>query len=414
MQVLRACALVGIFPLLASAHMQMHDPFPINSQEDPAVPDNLKEYTYTSPLLADGSDFPCKGFHKQATSHVSKAIYKAGETAGMTLNAPGAAHGGGSCQISLSYDNGDTWKVIKSIEGGCPITLTYDFTIPTDAPSSDDVLLGWTWFNLVGNREMYMNCARITVEGSTPGRHRRAQLAGRETALATLPDMFACNIGNGCTTKENQNVVFPEPGSNLVKGDNTMMTTEGNGFSGGPGGDGAASSDSSDSSGSPSSSTAPTSDVPAAASGSAPTSSPLFPNATLGASSSSQAAPPLGSNVVIPIESSTVTKPAASSTATSAAMEASTTAASDTAEITVSPLPKPSTSSSVISKPVTSSSTPSQPSTSASSTSCTPGAITCTSTTTWSMCVPGTGGRTSLTAMGSVALGTTCVDGKML
>ena len=31
-----------------------------------------------------------------------------------------AAHSGGSCQASLSFDNGTTWKVIHSYHGGCP------------------------------------------------------------------------------------------------------------------------------------------------------------------------------------------------------------------------------------------------------------------------------------------------------
>ena len=352
---IRALALANVLPFLASAHMQMHEPFPINSQEDPAVPDNLKDYAYTSPLNADGSNFPCKGYHKQETSHVSKATYKAGGTGKMTLKAAGAVHGGGSCQISLSYDNGETWKVIKSMIGGCPVTLSYDFTIPQDAPSSDDVLLAWTWFNLVGNREMYMNCARVTIEGSSPGRHRRAQLANRQNALSSLPDMFTCNLGQGCTTKENQNVDFPNPGEDVLKGENSMTTNPGAGFNG----ESAASGGSGGSGGSGAS--APTPPAPAPASTSS--ASPPFPNGTdSSATSSGPTSTPATSNVVIPVPAS---QPSA-------------------APLAPAP-PAPASGS------------------------CTSGSIVCNSPTTWSMCVGG-----APVSMGAVAAGTTCVDGKII
>ena len=71
---------------------------------------------------------------------------------------PGAAHSGGSCQISFSYDNGKTWIVIQSWEGNCPrvqkgsegqLTNIYDtnqdysFHIPEDLPPADRVLVAW-------------------------------------------------------------------------------------------------------------------------------------------------------------------------------------------------------------------------------------------------------------------------------
>lgn len=130
-------------PLTAIAHMEMSSPYPINSNLDPAVPDGLKDYSYTSPLDADGSNFPCKGYQTgYSTSYISKANYTAGQTYDMSLTGS-ATHGGGSCQISLSYDNGATFKVIKSMIGGCPLQSNYTFTIPSYAPSSDEALLAW-------------------------------------------------------------------------------------------------------------------------------------------------------------------------------------------------------------------------------------------------------------------------------
>jgi hypothetical protein len=94
--------------------MQMSWPYPLRSPLDPAVPVDEKDYDMTSPLLADGSNFPCKHYQNTTDSYVTKATYTAGGTYNMTL-AGTAMHDGGSCQLSLSYDNGNTFKVIKSV-----------------------------------------------------------------------------------------------------------------------------------------------------------------------------------------------------------------------------------------------------------------------------------------------------------
>jgi hypothetical protein len=362
MHLIHALAVAGVLPLLVSAHMEMIVPLPINSAKDPKVPDNLKDYSYTAPLLDTGTNFPCKGYHLQETSHVSKATYKAGETAKLEI-AGSAVHGGGSCQISLSYDNGATWKVIKSMIGGCPVTTSYDFTIPTDAPSSDDALLAWTWFNLVGNREMYMNCARVTVEGATPpGRHRRAQIASRQGGFSSLPDMFTCNIGQGCKTTEGEAVDFAEPGTDAIKG--------GAGGAGAGSGSGSGSGAGSGAGAGAGGSGAPTPAAP----GSPSSASAPFANATSTAGSPSKpgAAAPSGSNVVIPVTD----KPAAPAAPSASA-----------------PAPAPA---------------PAAPAAPAAGGSCTGGSIVCDSPSTWSMCVNG-----ALTSMGAVAPGTSCVDGKI-
>ena len=108
-----------------------------------------------------------------------------------------------------SYDKGENWMVIQSQIGGCPITgsaagggqgtckllcifrasteepfllgqLDFTVPIPKDAPSGP-AIFAWTWYNRVGNREMYsklffcafcyacltsdtVNCASLTIE----------------------------------------------------------------------------------------------------------------------------------------------------------------------------------------------------------------------------------------------------------
>lgn len=134
-------------------------------------------------------------------------------------------HGGGSCQISVTTDLNPTpnsvWKVIKSIHGGCPhrthagnldpadplyqLPDGYDVQIP-DLPVGS-YTLAWSWFNKVGNREMYMNCAPIEITGG----------AGTVDPNS-LPDMFIANIPQTtCKTPDNTDLVFPNPGSNLEK-----------------------------------------------------------------------------------------------------------------------------------------------------------------------------------------------------
>src|SRR5271170_8136087 len=117
MDILHAFIIISLLPIYTRAHMQMSNPYPINSPLNPATPEYLKDYSYTSPLLADGSNFPCKGYQLQSTSYNTTATYSAGGTYNMTI-AGTVMHGGGSCQLSLSYDNGATFNVIKSMIGG--------------------------------------------------------------------------------------------------------------------------------------------------------------------------------------------------------------------------------------------------------------------------------------------------------
>jgi len=224
---------------VSSAHMLMATPVPYG-----------KSTLNNSPLLADGSDFPCK----QRTG-----VYNAeGASNSMALGSSqplsfigSATHGGGSCQVSITYDQNptksSTFKVIHSIEGGCPIKGvagnngdsasavdpdTYSFTIPTTLPTGT-ATLAWTWFNKIGNREMYMNCAPVTITGSSSKRSEDedlmtrniTQLMERDTAaFDALPDMFVANVNNGCGTVDSTDLAFPAPGDSVEK-DGTATAT---------------------------------------------------------------------------------------------------------------------------------------------------------------------------------------------
>lgn len=209
-----ALALVAV----SNAHMIMTSPVPYGV-------DTLNN----SPLEASGADFPCKQRDGVYTVTTQNTMELGGS---YDLAFKGSAvHGGGSCQVSITYDEtpsaSSTFKVIHSIIGGCPMKNvagnngdnkdtvdpdTYNFTIPSTLPAGK-ATLAWTWFNKVGNREMYMNCAPVTLTG---GSSKRSDLIARDqAAFSALPDMFTANIGNGCGTADSKDVAFPNPGDSV-------------------------------------------------------------------------------------------------------------------------------------------------------------------------------------------------------
>ncbi|KAI9163609.1 hypothetical protein HJFPF1_05227 [Paramyrothecium foliicola] len=209
MSVVKSLAYAGLASM-ASAHILMTNPVPY-------TPIGVTN----GPLAADGSDFPCKT--GGSYTGVNANVYEAGSTQKLEFKGT-AVHGGGSCQVSVTTDLNPTkdsvWKVIKSIEGGCPakdtplnlpgdsaeapVPFSYDFTVPDIAAGT--YTLAWTWFNKIGNREMYMNCAPLEVTGGTGS-----------TSLDSLPDILVANVGNGCSTTEGTDIQFPNPGSDVVQ-----------------------------------------------------------------------------------------------------------------------------------------------------------------------------------------------------
>ena len=193
----------------------------------------------SSPLDASGSDFPCKG-----TSSAGGTVTNMAIGSKQQLSFKGSAtHGGGSCQVSLTTDNPATknskWMVIHSIEGGCPARGQagnegdnanqidpdkYDYTIPQGIQPGK-YTLAWTWFNKIGNREMYMNCASVSIAGGSSKRdtsyneteeYSIPELSERDTP--SFPSMFKANIPvSDCQTTDSMDLQFPDPGSSVEK-----------------------------------------------------------------------------------------------------------------------------------------------------------------------------------------------------
>jgi hypothetical protein len=85
------------------------------------------------------------------------------------------------------------------------VNQSFTFIIPNEVQNGN-AILAWTWFNNVGNREMYMNCAPVLISGGS-------------NQIYSLPGLFTANIGNGCSTTEDFNTDFPSPGNYATKSD---------------------------------------------------------------------------------------------------------------------------------------------------------------------------------------------------
>ncbi|KAF8454128.1 hypothetical protein BGX38DRAFT_1089726 [Terfezia claveryi] len=202
-------SLVGIvllFAASAAAHMQMSDPAPLNSSFNSHAVEP-KDYSMTNPLVSNSpagpvpGGYPCKGYLSLlgTPDGAPTAVWEAGSNQKFTL-AGTAIHEGGSCQASISEDKGATFKVVKSYIGKCPVEGggSFDFNVPKETKSGE-MIFAWSWFNRVGNREMYMNCAVVTITNGGSGLHN-------------YPDIFVANLDASCGTDEGFDVYFPEPG----------------------------------------------------------------------------------------------------------------------------------------------------------------------------------------------------------
>ncbi|KOS21991.1 hypothetical protein ESCO_001676 [Escovopsis weberi] len=240
-----AGTVLGLAAALARGHMEMTSPPPLRSKHNPNTPPGMQDYSMTAPLSASGADFPCKGYLDLLGQPAARPVasWAPGQTVTLAL-AGSANHNGGSCQASISLDGGSSFKVLYSWIGGCPPPgeSSWSFPLPLDLPAGEAVF-AWSWFNQVGNREMYMNCAVVDVLATAPpglgssssssSSYRRGFVGimggggeshiaadhapDRAAALAGRPDMFVANVNNGFCTYEGKDLEFPDPGPNVSR-----------------------------------------------------------------------------------------------------------------------------------------------------------------------------------------------------
>ncbi|KAJ1914475.1 hypothetical protein H4219_004772 [Mycoemilia scoparia] len=142
-------------------HMGIVDPKPRLTGSDLKNPINISEL----PLCGVAARGP------------TQATVKAGSSMTMKFTDHGAAHGGGHCQFAISYNNKD-FAVIQDELKHCfkdgPSTdndvkkTSYDIKLPAELPSGE-ATIAWSWVNAIGNREYYMGCVDVKVEGSGKG-----------------------------------------------------------------------------------------------------------------------------------------------------------------------------------------------------------------------------------------------------
>jgi hypothetical protein len=192
---------VAALAATANAHIIMKQPVPYS-----------KDKIDNSPITM--AQFPCKSQNGFTVTEMNPMTV--GEE--QTIKFDGTAvHGGGSCQLSVTMDLEPTpqsvFKVIKSIEGGCPgiegNTTDYTYTLPDSIPTGK-ATFAWTWFSKqAGNFELYMNCAPIDVSGG----------ASDDSAFQKLPDMLVANLDRDvCHQVTNQAIKFPNPGTSVEVG----------------------------------------------------------------------------------------------------------------------------------------------------------------------------------------------------
>ena len=255
-----------------------------------------------------------------------------------------ATHGGGSCQISLTTDTPPTknsvFKVIKSIEGGCPSTNpgnvgtdpfgygadSFNFSIPSSIPAGKNYTMAWTWFNKIGNREMYMNCAPITVPSSSQRRsvdEVDTPILTERDSMSSLPDMFRANIGsvgNGCSSPVSGSVLaIPQEnlGSNVQRIGNEPLVPPVGGNCGGTYGAAAVNSTPADSQSGQSGTSGQSSTAAPADPQSSEPASPAPADPQSSQSASPAAADPQSVQSAAPVQPSTATIPAPQPTLTS-------------------------------------------------------------------------------------------------
>ncbi|EME49105.1 hypothetical protein DOTSEDRAFT_49429 [Dothistroma septosporum NZE10] len=205
-----------LFSSTAVAHMTINSP----------VPFGQKTLT-NSPLASDGSDFPCK---QRSGVYDITAMNKMAVGEPQTLNFTGeASHGGGTCQLAISMDKepskDSVWKLIQVFEGGCPVSADgnagshpFTFSIPKDFPNGISTF-SWIWFNRIGNREIYMNCAPITVTGGSDSKD----------AYDSLPDAYFVNLDDTCKTQDSADTIIPYPGEYVLKDSTNLKSATGSG-----------------------------------------------------------------------------------------------------------------------------------------------------------------------------------------
>ncbi|KAG9065628.1 hypothetical protein KI688_001917 [Linnemannia hyalina] len=167
-----AAAMVAFSALTVQAHVGLSYPC---GRYQPAAgcpappPGQSIDYDVNAPIsTSDSINAP---LCKHTVPYTTRTTFKAGQTI-QTKYSVGASHGGGHCQWALSYDNGKSWVVVKTMIRDCLRGAQGSYSVPVQIPAnapSGKATFMWLWNNAIGNRELYSNCADIVIQGKNGG-----------------------------------------------------------------------------------------------------------------------------------------------------------------------------------------------------------------------------------------------------
>ncbi|KAI9188296.1 hypothetical protein H9P43_002687 [Blastocladiella emersonii ATCC 22665] len=199
--------LLACLAAVSHGHMEMKAPPPRRSKFNKFVPESQIDYDLNSPLAPHTvHPFPCRG----SPAGQSVATLTPGRSVPVELYGT-AIHGGGHCQFALSYDE-KTWVVLQTVLNDCMLSgLNFDVPLPATTPGGKAVF-GWFWVNKEGNREMYANCADVTINGPASGTLRGPKVTTANIPGAPVIGEFAAGADPRVDLYQNQPIVEIGPG----------------------------------------------------------------------------------------------------------------------------------------------------------------------------------------------------------
>ncbi|TKA39409.1 hypothetical protein B0A54_10428 [Friedmanniomyces endolithicus] len=207
------------FSDLADAHIKLASPVPYGKATLDTSP--LKDAKPGSP----GSDFPCKQ-RSGVYDLTERTQIVAGADNPLTFDGS-ATHGGGSGFLAVTTDEhpdvNSQWKTFMVFDSGMPVkgdsesgsgTSSYTYALPKGMLNGN-LTLGWYWYNRIGNRELYSNCAPLEITGGSEDRG----------VFDALPNAYLINLPTSeCSSQEMGDTEIPNPSNAVVvKGGGTSM-----------------------------------------------------------------------------------------------------------------------------------------------------------------------------------------------
>ncbi|TKA28704.1 hypothetical protein B0A50_03032 [Salinomyces thailandicus] len=201
---------LAAFSTLAAGHLIITSPIPFGV-------DSLNN----SPLVdakpgTSQSDYPCK--QRSGVYDISSMNHVQVGKPNLLSFEGSASHGGGTCQLVITTDleptANTTFKLFQTYEGNCPVvsdgntgTDKFTWALPEGTPNGR-LTFAWMWFNRIGNRELYMNCAPLDVTGGSDS----------SDFYESLPNAYVVNMPTEeCATVDSADAEIPFPGQYVLK-----------------------------------------------------------------------------------------------------------------------------------------------------------------------------------------------------